>query len=91
MDSSGKTILRLRSEKRALELQVKLWREYHAFVNKSMEGAISLAWVHGWRCPKADQAKGAKFREKLGFPDPVSQKQVIEPSHNEAMESQDDE
>ena len=51
------------------ELQVELWREYHAFVNKANEGAITLAYVHGWRCADEDVAKGVEYRKRLGIPD----------------------
>lgn len=57
----------LTSKIEALERQIALWKEYHAFLNKSMEGPIALAWIHGWRCPDDEVKKGADFRAKLGF------------------------
>lgn len=75
----------------AAELQITLWREYHAFLNKAMEGAISLAWAHGWRCPERDSEKGAAYRVRLRIPDddaakqgePAQKRQCIECGHDD--------
>ena len=45
---------------------IKLYDEYLKFINETEKGLVSLAYVHGWRCPDADVAKGIEYREKIG-------------------------
>ncbi len=42
------------------------WREYVEFLNTANEGPITMAYVHGWRCPEADVQKGQELRTALG-------------------------
>lgn len=38
---------------------------YVDFLNEANRGPISLASVHGWRCPQADIDKGVAFRQRI--------------------------
>jgi len=40
-------------------------KEYIDFLNKANEAPISMAWIHGWRCPQEDIDKGNELREKI--------------------------
>ena len=39
--------------------------EYIVFLNNVNEGPISLAWIHGWKCPKEDIEKGKQLRKEI--------------------------
>lgn len=45
----------------------ELWREYVEFLGKSNKGAISMAYVHGWRCPNFIAEQGQKYRRRLSI------------------------
>jgi hypothetical protein len=66
--SISRDLLDAQAEIRRLNLQIRLWKEYHAFLNEAHEGAITLAWNHGWRCPDDVYQRGVEFRKKLGIP-----------------------
>ena len=63
----GKELLsRLKDGEKAIK-QVEIYGEYLDCLNKSNMGAITMAWVHGWRCPQEDIDKGEEFRKRLGI------------------------
>lgn len=40
---------------------------YIEFLNTANEGPITMAHLHGWRCPEADVARGKEFRKRIGL------------------------
>lgn len=44
---------------------VDLYTEYVELVNEGNAGAISLAHVHGWRCPDEIVNRGSHYRDRI--------------------------
>jgi len=49
------------------ETALRLFEEYCEFVNDGNEGAIVLAYNHGWRADQKVVEKGKEYRRKLGI------------------------
>lgn len=49
---------------RAIALIEKL-DNYIDFLNKANNGPISIAHVHGWRCPQDDISTGERLRDEI--------------------------
>jgi len=49
------------------ETALELFEEYCEFVNDGNEGAIILAYNHGWRADTKVIEKGKEYRRKLGI------------------------
>ena len=44
---------------------VALHEEYEQFLNEANEGPLSLASIHGWRCPEAEFQRGLDYRQQI--------------------------
>ena len=66
-EHSPTDLLRALADLAAAEKRIETFIEYLEFINKANESAITIAWVHGWRCPEADMQKEQEFRERLGL------------------------
>ena len=57
-----------------LEARLDLWVEYHKWLNEANMAPIKLAWLHGWRCPAEEVAKGNDYRKRLEIPEGETQR-----------------
>lgn len=55
----------LEAENRRLLEALELEQEYMDFVEESNKSAISIAYIHGWRCPENEVIKGQEYRDKI--------------------------
>lgn len=56
------SVASLESQLVAAKTALKLWRDYHEWLNLVNEGPLILAHTHGWRCPREHVEKGQAFR-----------------------------
>jgi hypothetical protein len=53
------------AETERLRTLADTYAAYVEFLNEANESPISLAFVHGWRCPDEDIRRGREFRERI--------------------------
>ena len=44
---------------------IKLYEGYIEFLGNANQGAVTMAYVHGWRCPQEDIDKGLEYRKRI--------------------------